>query len=109
MRLRLPWELSTIYTDHLRQLAADGPADGAGAEEEADEEDLEAQEASLQRLRVSARPKSTQLLSHHLETSGQGGADASLPIFPSLSLSLTHMDGCWRRRRYRKRTRRRGA
>jgi hypothetical protein len=49
MKLRLPWELTTIYTENLRALISEDA-------EEDDEEDIEAQEASQQRLRVRAGP-----------------------------------------------------
>jgi hypothetical protein len=48
MKIRLPWELSTIYSEHLR-----GP--GGDDREDEDEDDIEAHEDSLQRLKVSSR------------------------------------------------------
>ncbi|KDN48436.1 TFIID-18kDa-domain-containing protein [Tilletiaria anomala UBC 951] len=44
MKLKMPWEISTIYSENLRALQNED-------DEEQDEDDLEAQEASLQRLK----------------------------------------------------------
>lgn len=46
MKIKLPWEVSTVYSEHLR------PAAGDEAEDE-DEDDIEAHEDSLQRLKVN--------------------------------------------------------
>lgn len=45
MKIRLPWEISSIYSEHILALPS---ADG---EEEEDDDDLEAHEASMQRLK----------------------------------------------------------
>lgn len=44
--IKLPWEITTIYSEVLRQ-------SGLQEDDEEDEDDLEAQEASLERLKVS--------------------------------------------------------
>lgn len=49
MKLRLPWELSTIYTENLRLLS------GTEDQDEDDEDELEAQQASLARLKVGSK------------------------------------------------------
>ncbi|PWZ02907.1 TFIID-18kDa-domain-containing protein [Testicularia cyperi] len=45
MKIRLPWEISSVYSEHLISLP------GADGEEEEDEDDLEAHEDSMQRLK----------------------------------------------------------
>ena len=45
MKIKLPWELSTIYSEHLGGLGGDD-------KEEEDEDDIEAHQDSLQRLKV---------------------------------------------------------
>lgn len=45
VKLRLPWELGTIYSDNLSKMQS------GDQEDEDDEDDMEAQEASLQRLK----------------------------------------------------------
>ncbi|GAK62563.1 TFIID-domain-containing protein [Moesziomyces antarcticus] len=45
MKIRLPWEISSIYSEHLLALP------GADGEEEEDDDDIEAHEASMQRLK----------------------------------------------------------
>lgn len=45
-KIRLPWEITTVFTEHLVNNAAE--------EDEEDEEDIEALEESLQRLKVSS-------------------------------------------------------
>lgn len=47
-KIRLPWEIGTMFTEHLVNSTAAGDED-----DELDEEDAEALEDSLQRLRVS--------------------------------------------------------
>ncbi len=44
--IKLPWEITTIYSEVLRQ-------SGHQSDDEEDEDDIEAHEASIQRLRVS--------------------------------------------------------
>jgi transcription initiation protein SPT3 len=48
MKIRLPWELSTIFSEFLS-----GP--GGEDREEEDEDDIEAHEDSLQRLKVDQK------------------------------------------------------
>jgi transcription initiation protein SPT3 len=43
----LPWEVTTIYSEALKQ-------SGHQSDDEEDEDDLEAQEASLERLKVTS-------------------------------------------------------
>jgi len=43
--IKLPWEITTIFSEVLRQ-------NGHQSDDEEDEDDLEAQEASLERLKV---------------------------------------------------------
>ncbi len=43
--IKLPWEITTIYSEVLRQA-------GHQSDDEEDEDDIEAHEASIQRLRV---------------------------------------------------------
>jgi transcription initiation protein SPT3 len=43
--IKLPWEITTIYSELLRQ-------SGHQSDEEEDEDDIEAHEASIQRLKV---------------------------------------------------------
>lgn len=43
--IKLPWELTTIYSEVLRQ-------SGHQSDDEEDEDDIEAHEASIQRLKV---------------------------------------------------------
>jgi transcription initiation protein SPT3 len=43
--IKLPWEVTTIYSEALKQ-------SGHQSDDEEDEDDLEAQEASLERLKV---------------------------------------------------------
>lgn len=43
--IKLPWEITTIYSEVLRQ-------SGHQSDEEEDEDDIEAHEASIQRLKV---------------------------------------------------------
>lgn len=45
MKIRLPWEISSIYSEHVLALP------GADGEEEEDDDDIEAHEASMQRLK----------------------------------------------------------
>ncbi|SPO19756.1 related to SPT3 - general transcriptional adaptor or co-activator [Ustilago trichophora] len=45
MKIRLPWEISSIYSEHVLALP------NADGEEEEDDDDLEAHEASMQRLK----------------------------------------------------------
>ncbi|KAJ9477038.1 Protein SPT3 [Pseudozyma hubeiensis] len=45
MKIRLPWEISSIYSEHLLALP------NADGEEDEDDDDLEAHEASMQRLK----------------------------------------------------------
>lgn len=47
MKIKLPWELSTIYSEYLGGVGGDD-------REEEDEDDIEAHEDSLQRLKVSS-------------------------------------------------------
>jgi hypothetical protein len=54
IKIKLPWELSTIYSEYLG-----GP--GGDDREEEDEDDIEAHADSLQRLKVSDALKSTLL------------------------------------------------
>ena len=52
--IKLPWEITTLYSEVLRQ-------SGHQSDEEEDEDDIEAHEASIQRLKVRANrwlPKS---------------------------------------------------
>jgi len=44
--IKLPWEITTIYSEVLKQ-------SGHQSDDEEDEDDLEAQEASLERLKVN--------------------------------------------------------
>jgi transcription initiation protein SPT3 len=44
--IKLPWEVTTIYSEALKQ-------SGHQSDDEEDEDDLEAQEASLERLKVT--------------------------------------------------------
>jgi hypothetical protein len=44
--IKLPWEITTIYSEALKQ-------SGHQSDDEEDEDDLEAQEASLERLKVN--------------------------------------------------------
>lgn len=44
--IKLPWEITTIYSEVLRQ-------SGHQSDDEEDEDDIEAHEASIQRLKVS--------------------------------------------------------
>jgi transcription initiation protein SPT3 len=44
--IKLPWEITTIYSEAVKQ-------SGHQSDDEEDEDDLEAQEASLERLKVS--------------------------------------------------------
>jgi transcription initiation protein SPT3 len=46
--IKLPWEVTTIYSEVVKQ-------SGHQSDEEEDEDDLEAQEASLERLKVTFR------------------------------------------------------
>jgi transcription initiation protein SPT3 len=53
--IKLPWEVTTIYSEALKQ-------SGHQSDDEEDEDDLEAQEASLERLKVTSHrawPKSS--------------------------------------------------
>lgn len=43
--IKLPWEITTIYSEAVKQ-------SGHQSDDEEDEDDLEAQEASLERLKV---------------------------------------------------------
>ena len=43
--IKLPWEITTVYSDILRQ-------SGHQSDDEEDEDDIEAHEASVQRLKV---------------------------------------------------------
>ena len=43
--IKLPWEITTIYSEVLRQ-------SGHQSDDEEDEDDIEAHEASIQRLKV---------------------------------------------------------
>ena len=43
--IKLPWEITTVYSDILRQ-------SGHQSDDEEDEDDIEAHEASIQRLKV---------------------------------------------------------
>lgn len=45
MKIRLPWEISSIYSEHILALP------NADGEEEEDDDDIEAHEASMQRLK----------------------------------------------------------
>ena len=45
--IKLPWEVTTIYSEALKQ-------SGHQSDDEEDEDDLEAQEASLERLKVTS-------------------------------------------------------
>lgn len=47
--IKLPWEITTIYSEALRQ-------SGHQSDDEEDEDDIEAHEASVQRLKVSFSP-----------------------------------------------------
>jgi len=61
----LPWEPLTPFAEVLKNLP--GRQNGAVADEEEDDDELEAYEDSLQRLRVSLRcshPKLTRTLRH---------------------------------------------
>lgn len=49
MKIKLPWELSTVYSEHLGGL-------GGEEREEEDDDDIEAHEDSLQRLKVGLFP-----------------------------------------------------
>lgn len=51
--IKLPWEITTLYSEVLRQ-------SGHQSDDEEDEDDIEAHEASIQRLKVR--------LSHRLHT-----------------------------------------
>ena len=44
--IKLPWEITTIYSEVLRQ-------SGHQSDDEEDEDDIEAHEASIQRLKVT--------------------------------------------------------
>jgi transcription initiation protein SPT3 len=44
--IKLPWEITTIYSEVLKQT-------GHQSDDEEDEDDIEAHEASIQRLKVS--------------------------------------------------------
>ena len=44
--IKLPWEITTLYSEVLRQ-------SGHQSDDEEDEDDIEAHEASIQRLKVS--------------------------------------------------------
>jgi transcription initiation protein SPT3 len=45
--IKLPWEVTTIYSEAVKQ-------SGHQSDDEEDEDDLEAQEASLERLKVTS-------------------------------------------------------
>lgn len=62
-KMKLPWELSSIFSEHPRIGAAQG---AAADDEEEDEDHAEANEDSLKRLKVCAR--APQLLTHRLLT-----------------------------------------
>ena len=47
--IKLPWEITTIYSEVLKQ-------SGHQSDDEEDEDDLEAQEASLERLKACLFP-----------------------------------------------------
>lgn len=47
--IKLPWEITTIYSEALRQ-------SGHQSDDEEDEDDIEAHEASVQRLKVRFSP-----------------------------------------------------
>lgn len=49
--IKLPWEVTAIYSEVLRQ-------SGHQSDDEEDEDDIEAHQASLQRLKVSLRKAS---------------------------------------------------
>ncbi len=50
--IKLPWEITTIYSEVLKQ-------SGHQSDDEEDEDDLEAHEASILRLKVSKYPSSS--------------------------------------------------
>lgn len=52
--IKLPWEITTLYSEVLRQ-------SGREDEDEEDEDDIEAHEASIQRLKVRVYICSSQL------------------------------------------------
>lgn len=56
--IKLPWEIMTVYSEALRQ-------NGHQSDDDEDEDDIEAHEASVQRLKVSliGPPVSTWLIS----------------------------------------------
>lgn len=54
--IKLPWEITTIYSEAVKQ-------SGHQSDDEEDEDDLEAQEASLERLKVGPHSVSCPLLS----------------------------------------------
>jgi transcription initiation protein SPT3 len=56
--IKLPWEVTTIYSEALKQ-------SGHQSDDEEDEDDLEAQEASLERLKVTPPPSIAHTI--HLE------------------------------------------
>jgi transcription initiation protein SPT3 len=55
--IKLPWEITTIYSEVLRQT-------GHQSDDEEDEDDIEAHEASIQRLKVTLNvpPPQTDIL-----------------------------------------------
>ena len=57
MKIKLPWEISTLYSEHL------GGINGEEREEE-DDDDIEAHEDSLQRLKVCVQSKSGNQCAH---------------------------------------------
>jgi hypothetical protein len=61
--IKLPWEITTIYSEAVKQ-------SGHQSDDEEDEDDLEAQEASLERLKVTSHLSYTHL--SYVGTLGSG-------------------------------------
>jgi transcription initiation protein SPT3 len=59
--IKLPWEITTIYSEAVKQ-------SGHQSDDEEDEDDLEAQEASLERLKVGSHVVYHARCSHELDT-----------------------------------------
>lgn len=52
MSVKLPWELTTIYGDVLKTIQANNPNGAAVDDDAEDEDEMEAHEDSLRRLKV---------------------------------------------------------
>lgn len=61
--IKLPWEITTLYSEVLKQ-------SGHQSDDEEDEDDIEAHEASIQRLKVRTSPLSCDSHSHYITGSG---------------------------------------